>query len=113
MLSKPKKLKGYAIKRQKNTTNALRFSSPNEASFFVRERNKDVLSLTIFSDETSVVKIAPAIKTPQANLRFNFVETARVGIKLPFVSDKTTVCNINSIPNKNTQIIVQLAKISL
>lgn len=48
-------------------------------------------SLTILREDTSVVKIAPAIKTPHANFRCNISETAKVGIKLPFVSDKTTV----------------------
>lgn len=89
------------------------FSSPKTHNFFVRERNKDVRSLTILREDTSVVKIAPAIKTPHANFRCNISETAKVGIKLPFVSDKTTVWSINNIPNKKTHIIRQLAKISL
>lgn len=89
------------------------FSSPKPDNFFVRERNEDVRSLTILREDTSVVKIAPAIKTPHANFRCNISETAKVGIKLPFVSDKATVWSINNIPNRKTHIIRQLAKISL
>ena len=70
-------------------------------------------SLTILREDTSVVKIAPAIKTPHANLRCNCSEIAKTGIKLSFLSDKTTVWSINNIPNKKTHIIRQLAKISL
>lgn len=77
------------------------------------KRKSVALSLTILREETSVVKIAEAIKTPQAGFRRNCSEIAKTGIKLSFVSDKTIVWSINSIPNINTQIIIQLAKISL
>ena len=71
------------------------------------------LSLTIFSEDTSVVNIAAAIKTPHAHFICNLSETAKTGIKLAFWSDKTTVWSINNIPNINAQIIMQDKNISL
>lgn len=51
-------------------------------------------SEVIFSADTSVVKIAPAISTPHIALRPNFSETAKTGIDDDSPSAKTTVCNI-------------------
>lgn len=88
-------------------------SSENTASFFVRDIAFCTLSLTIFRDDTSVVKIAAAINTPHTGFRCNRLEIAKTGIKLSFTSDKTTVCNIYNIPNIKTHIIMQESKISL
>ena len=91
MFSKPKKLKGYAITRHKKTIAYLCFSSENAASFLERDIAFRARSLTIFRDDTSVVKIAAAINTPQIGFRCNCSEIAKTGIKLSFVSDKTIV----------------------
>ena len=48
----------------------------------------------IFSADTSVVKIAPAIRTPHIALSPNFSETAKTGIDDVSPSAKTTVCSI-------------------
>ena len=111
--SKPTKLIGNAISRQKNTTSDLFRGSPREASFFVFCIVRIMLSDRILSEDTSVVNIAPAISIPQTHLRLNFSETAKTGIDVCILSARTTVCSIKSIANRNMQINVQDRKISL
>lgn len=67
----------------------------------------------IFSADTSVVKIAPAISTPHIALSPNFSETAKTGIDDAKLSAKTTVCNIYSRANINIDIKTQVKEISL
>ncbi len=111
--SKPTKLIGYAIRRQKNTMNARLFFSPKAASFFVRERAVAMLSDVILREDTSVVNIAPAISTPQTALSPNLSATVKTGIDDVIPSAKTTVWSINSIANRHTHISAQDIIISL
>ena len=70
-------------------------------------------SEAIFKEDTSVVNMAPAIKTPHTALNPNFSETAKTGIEELIPSAKTTVCNINSNANMHTEISPQVRNISL
>lgn len=70
-------------------------------------------SLTSLREETRVVNIAVAIKTPHTGFKCKSSEIAKTGIKLAFLSDKTIVWSINSIPNKKPHISAQDIKISL
>ena len=74
----------------------LLFWSPETVSVFevcfAREDSVfEMRSDAILSEETSVVNIAPAIKTPHTALRPNFSETAKTGIEELIPSAKTTV----------------------
>ena len=73
----------------------------------------EILSDAIFREETSVVNIAPAIKTPHTALSPNFSETAKTGIEELNPSAKTTVCSINNSANIHTDIKPQVRNISL
>lgn len=79
----------------------------------MRENAPEMRSDAILSDETSVVNIAPAIKTPHTAFRLNFSATAKTGIEERKSSAKTTVCNINSNANRNIHMKKQDNKISL
>ncbi len=113
MLSKPRKLIGKAIRRQKNTTSDL----PSLSFMPTVGRSFTAVSImrseSIFNDETSVVNIAPAMSTPHTALSLNCSATAKTGIEECVWSDKTTVCSINRIPNRQTQIREQESRISL
>lgn len=80
---------------------------------FVRASASATLSDATFIDETRVVKIAAAIKTPLSDCRLNFLDTAKMGIDDAKLSAKTTFCNINSIANRIIFINAQLKIISL
>ena len=111
ILSKPTKLMGKAIKRQPKMMSERLLFSPS-VSFFASIASA-ILSEAILSEDTSVVNMAPAISTPHTALRLNFCETAKTGIDECKSSAKTTVCSINSNPNRQTQISAQDKIISL
>ncbi len=113
ILSKPRKLIGKAIRMQKKTTIDL----PSLSLTPIAGRSFTAVSMmrseSILREETSVVNIAPAMRIPQTTLRLNFSATAKTGIDECNSSDKTTVCNINNIANRQIQMKEHESRISL
>lgn len=101
------------MSKQKNTTKDLFRSAQRGANFFIFPSDDIMLSDSIFKDETSVVKIAPAMRMPHANFSRNFSDTAKTGIDECISSDKTTVCSINKIANRHMHIKAQARNICL
>ncbi|MDE6302109.1 MAG: hypothetical protein K2M36_00780 [Clostridia bacterium] len=58
---------------------------------FILNSAELIRSDAILREDTRVVNIAPAIRTPHTAFRLNFAETVRTGIEERISSAKTTV----------------------